>query len=712
MLAIFKREFLSFFRTMTGWLFLGITLVLYGFYFTYANLQMGQTNVAYALSSIAFTLMITVPILTMRVLAQERHERTDQLTLTSPVSVGKIVLGKYLALALTFLIEVGFMCLSPLIMNLYGDVSFKENYTALFGFFLYGLACLAVGLFASSLTENTIVAAVISFLLLVVAFMSSTFADFFSGNTVITNILSWYDFVTPLNDFFQGSFSIKYIVYYLSVIALCLILATQIILKRRYTISIKRFSLSAFSFITIIAVIVCVVAANFGMTKVSDKYAAIDMTDQGDFTLTSTSKKILKNLDDDVTIYVLSTKKNTESRLKLTLNQYKAYSKHIKVKYIDTDANPTFASKYSDDQLSSSSLIVVDGDKYKTIPYEDLFETDIDYSTYQQTVTGYDIEGQVTSAINYLGNEDLAKIYVLTGHDEASLSSSFTSTIQKLNAETKDLDFLSEDKVPDDADAVIIFAPQSDLSTDDVQKLEDYIADGGKVLINVEPMKFFDLDNLNTFLSDYGIDSSNGIIAETDEDYYYQSPYFILPETESTDATTDVSGSHQVFFPLTIGFTTEKKSGITTTSLMETSKKALAKAAASDSDSISDTLNNAATSVKKEDGDTQGKFSLGVMAENKKGGALIALGSAYAFTDEMDQVVSGRNNTLFGDLIGYMLPDDTGTTVSIPVKSVDSSQLVVSASGVRLFGLLFGMGLPILLIIIGIVVVVYRRKRQ
>ena len=96
--------------------------------------------------------MVTVPILTMRVLAEEKHAKTDQLLLTAPISVGKIVLGKFLALALVYTICIGVICVSPLVLMIFGDVPLAETYVGILGFWLYGLATIAIGTFVSSLT--------------------------------------------------------------------------------------------------------------------------------------------------------------------------------------------------------------------------------------------------------------------------------------------------------------------------------------------------------------------------------------------------------------------------------------------------------------------------------------------------------------------------------------------------------------------------------
>ena len=119
MLAICKREFMSLFQNVTGWLFVGINLALYGLYFFIYDISNGYPSISYPLSATTFIFLITVPVITMRVIAEDRKNKTDQLILTSSVSVGQIVVGKYLALVFTFLIELAVICLSPLFLNIY-----------------------------------------------------------------------------------------------------------------------------------------------------------------------------------------------------------------------------------------------------------------------------------------------------------------------------------------------------------------------------------------------------------------------------------------------------------------------------------------------------------------------------------------------------------------------------------------------------------------
>lgn len=171
MKAIYKRELSSYFNSMIGWLFIAVLTVFVGFYFMAVNLFNGAPYFSSALSNTLFIFMVIVPILTMRSMAEERHTKTDQLLLTSPVSVPSMILGKYFALLTIFLIPVGICCLCPLIIKLNGTAYLKADYATILAFFLLGAVEIAIGLFISSLTESQIIAAVGTFCILLLLYL-------------------------------------------------------------------------------------------------------------------------------------------------------------------------------------------------------------------------------------------------------------------------------------------------------------------------------------------------------------------------------------------------------------------------------------------------------------------------------------------------------------------------------------------------------------
>lgn len=713
MLAIFKREFKSLFWNITGWLFIGITLALFGLYFFVYNLSYGYPYISYSLSAIAFLFMVTVPILTMRVLAEEKHAKTDQLLLTAPISVGKIVLGKFLVLALVYTICIGVICVAPLVLMIFGEVPLAETYVGILGFWLYGLATIAIGTFVSSLTESQVISAVVSFGLIFVGYMMSSICSVISSSgNLLTKILGCYDLYTPLDDFFNGTLSVTGIVYYLSVIALALFLTEQMIQKRRWTISRNMISTSVFSTGMIAIVVALTVVVNLIASALPETYTQIDATSQKLYSITEDTEKYLDTLKDDVTLYVMVNKNSKDDNVDRTLQKYASASKHVKVKYVDPNVSPTFASKYTDSDVTSNSIIVVCGDRSKVIDYNsDIYEYSYD-SSYNYSVTGYDCEGQVTAAIQYVTSESTTNVYELTGHDESTLSGDFSEVFQKRFMNVGSLSLLTVDAIPEDCQAIFITAPQSDLSEDDLSKLSQYLGNGGKIYLSIDYSKWNDLTNFKKLLSDNNIETTESLLAETDRSYYYQSPFYLLPNVENTEVSSSVAGMTQVFVPYSVGLTYTGEDDSNVTSFMTTSDTTIAKAAANIAAVQSQA--DAANIASVQDGDTQGQYSLGMMVTNENGGELCVLGSAMMCTDSANQIVSGHNATLFNGIVNALVTTDdenSDNAVVIAAKDYTVSNLTVSANAMLVYGILWGIFMPIVLIIIGIIVWARRRKR-
>ena len=189
MLAVYKKELRSYLTSMVGYVFIAFILLILGIYFTAYNLQYGSPDFGVTLSSVTFLFLIITPVLTMRILAEEKKNRTDQILLTAPIAVWKVVLGKYLSMITIYLIPVAVSNLYPLIMGKYGAVSYPMAYTAVLGFFFLGCAQIAVGLFLSSVTESQIIAAVLTFGVLFCSFVMDGIAGFFS-DTALTSMLT------------------------------------------------------------------------------------------------------------------------------------------------------------------------------------------------------------------------------------------------------------------------------------------------------------------------------------------------------------------------------------------------------------------------------------------------------------------------------------------------------------------------------------------
>ena len=285
MTAIFKREFKSCFTGMIGWVIAAVSLFFLGLYFTNRNLLYASSDFASVLYTMTMILLFLLPAISMRSFAEERKNKTDQLLLTSPVSIPAIVAGKFLAELAVFALPLAAAVVMPL-LQAFGTVSLVAAYSALLGYLLLGGACLAVGTCISALTENQILAYLATFGALLVAYLMNGIQTMFTtGNllafivfmivllvasvlvgvickrlaagavvfcagavvlfvlfqlrpawllTAFNAVLSALAMFEPFKDIVGGMFSIPAIVYYLSVMGLFLFLTGQALARRRW----------------------------------------------------------------------------------------------------------------------------------------------------------------------------------------------------------------------------------------------------------------------------------------------------------------------------------------------------------------------------------------------------------------------------------------------------------------------------------------------
>ena len=180
MKAIVRHELSSHLQSVTGYAFGAFILLFAGIYTMVINLKLGYANFEYVLSSMSFIYIIGIPILTMRTLAEERKQATDQLLYSLPLTMTKVVLGKYLVLLIMLLIPTAILGLYPLILSSFGSVYLPGAYGALLGFFALGAALTAMGVFISSLMENQASAAGLCFAMMLLNYFIASLAGYVS----------------------------------------------------------------------------------------------------------------------------------------------------------------------------------------------------------------------------------------------------------------------------------------------------------------------------------------------------------------------------------------------------------------------------------------------------------------------------------------------------------------------------------------------------
>ncbi len=701
--AVFKRELKSYFNTVTGELFVAVNLFFLGIYFTAYHLNMGSSHVSYTVQSVLLVFMIVTPVLTMRSMAEERRQRTDQLLFTAPVSAGKIILGKYLGMVGVFLVPVLVLCLYPVILGRFGHVPMAESYVAILGYFLFGCACISIGLFISSMTENLIIASVGTFGILFLSYLMSGIRSLISesGNT-LTEVLKAFDIASPLNGLMQGRLEILSLIYYISVVFLMLFFTHQNVNRRRYEFNKTTAKLSIFSWAGTIIVTAVVVGLNIGATFLPDEYKSFDVTEEKLYEITDTTKDYLGSLTEDVTINVLGNREGYDDTIAKILDRYATYPK-VKVEYVDTAVNPDFSKQYGVEQATEGSLIVVSGKRSKYVHYSDLYETEVDYQTYQQKTTGIDAEGQITAAIDYVLTDDIPTVYMVTGHNEVNLSSTVSSLLEKANIEVKEINLMRDGSVPEDAQALFILAPTKDFSADDVKAVKEYLNKGGNAFIissyNTESMAAF-----NGIMEDYGVKLVDGIVVEGNDSDFYQNPTYLLPELEYDTATASlISDKRVVLMPYAQGAIADNggNDALKISTLLKTSDKAYAK---------KNTQN--AQSLEKEEGDADGPFTVGLMAEKELDSGsskILYFTSESILDDSINTMVSGANSELIMKGLSGMISEKESSIV-IPAKKYSEDSIVVPRSTALLCGLLMVGFVPLFILICGIVIWSRRRK--
>ena len=263
MKAVLKRELKAYFTSVIGWIFLAAFFFVFNLYFVANNLIYGTPYLSYSLSNVAFVLVIIIPILAMRSMAEDRRTKTDQLLYTAPVSIPKVIIGKFLALVAIFSIVVGAICLCPLLLSRFGNVPMTESYAAIFGIWLYGCLSIAICVFVSALTESQVIAAVLSFALLFIGFMMQQITGLISSSdNVVTKVLNALCTQTHLTNFCNGILDVTGIVYYVSGTVLFLFLTCQLVQKHRWSVSAKKIRRGVFNSSFVVIGLAIVVAVN------------------------------------------------------------------------------------------------------------------------------------------------------------------------------------------------------------------------------------------------------------------------------------------------------------------------------------------------------------------------------------------------------------------------------------------------------------------
>lgn len=446
-------------------------------------------------------------------------------------------------------------------------------------------------------------------------------------------------------------------------------------------------------------VLAILVAVNVFVSVLPSSLTKYDMSATKLYSITSNTKVVVNALEKDVKIYWIVQADEEDAVLENLLSKYESLSDHIQVVKKNPDVYPTFASKYTSEEVANNSLIVECGEKSRYISASEIYVSQMAADGYS-TETSFDGEGAITSAIDYVVSEELPKLYVLEGHGEAELPETFAKQIERENMETENFSLLNEDTVPEDADAILLYAPTTDISEKEKEILVDYVENGGKMMVAAGPTESGKLTNLYSILENYDVEAADGIVVEEDREYYaFRQPYILLPELQDSEITSPLAEeNYYAILPIAQGLKVNDTTG-RVTELLKTSETAFSKKAGYDLETY-----------EKEEGDTDGPFALAVSIDTEKDGQIVWFSSSLFLEDMYNSYSSGANLDMGMNTLSSLIGEREA--VSIRSKSLNYNYLTIDESTASLLKTMMIGVFPIAFVVVGIVIMVQRRRKN
>lgn len=462
----------------------------------------------------------------------------------------------------------------------------------------------------------------------------------------------------------------------------------------------------SYSVLMTVVVIVAAIILNLIVSGLPSGLTQFDFSTARLYTLTGTTEAFLDQLSEDVTLYYICEGGKEDDTVQKLMERYDDASSHITVEQIDPALYPGFTGQYSDEAVENNSVIAVCGDVHKIVDAADMYVTEFNYQTYSYVQTGFDGEGMVTSAIDYVTSDDIPVLYVLSGNGESSLGSSFVDAIEKNNIDIQELNLLSADAVPGDAAGLFINAPTKDYTADELAKILDYLEKGGKAMIFSNYTED-DMPDFDALLSNYGVERAEGIILEGDSSQYMSYQYCILPSVNYSAVTAKVYGGTYLLMPMSQGIleTGTYRDSIVMEPLLTTSASAYSKV----------DVQNMTTS-EKETGDLDGPFTVGMLIQedinhdDEAETEIAYYSSGYLLDEDYNASVSGGNAELIGDTANYLCNGED-TSSAVAAKSLQVEYLTLTDFSANLWTVICVFVLPILFVAAGVIIWLGRRKR-
>lgn len=690
MLAIYKKEIYAYLKSAVGYVFAGVYLAFYSYFFMTYNVAGDNADIGSLLENGVAVFILLVPILTMRLFAEEKHSKTSFVYLCAPLKTYQTVLGKYFAALSVFAVSSLIVPVSGAIMVFLKGQTAMEVMCVFSGYLLVGAVFIAAGMLMSSFAENQVISAILSFAVLLLMYFADLLIEAVGG-TVFEGFIKLISVSYHYKNLLAGIFDVGAVVYFISLSAL---FVTFTILKTEQNTQNKRHRLGVFA----VMCVVIFVFLNLFTENLSRKIPLkFDCTQNKMFTLSKETKEYLKTVDEDIKFYYFVSSGGESPYVMQVAEQYTRNCKNISFEIKDIIKNPVFAEKYKSDgeNVSVGTVIVESGKRFKSVDPGSAVA--INRNGNVSANLGFTLEKKLTNAVDFVLRDKNVTVRYVTGHNEAD----FSIPAQKLgdeNISVKKLDIANENISPADTDMLVLFGLRDDLTKPEYEKVIGYLDNGGKVFIasNVGAR----CENVLKIAEQYGIYADDNCLVEGDSGKIIKNSNLYLAVEPVGEIFDNIRNTEPLVFPSAGSLTLKDTDGLKVSSLAKTSETAKAKEITADG--LGRTL-------------SEGVFDVAGMSENGKNGAKLIFSSTAQFISPDGDALKGIlnsysfvNREFFVQMVKYAVGGD-GMYISIAPKSIMSRSLNLTLNQKFALIVIF-MLIPIFVLVLGLIV--WRKRKN
>lgn len=451
------------------------------------------------------------------------------------------------------------------------------------------------------------------------------------------------------------------------------------------------------------AVVVAVVVVNLLVAQLN---LQIDMTDNRIYTLSEQTRRILAELDEEVTFYMLARRNEEPAQIMEALDRYATASPWIRIETIDADTNPGFVAQYDPEGegLGNGSVIVATEDNYRPISIRDLYSID-DRNPQAPTIMGLNVERRVTNALIYVATGQTPIIYQTIGRGEIAVEQigDFSADLGAENYEVRSLNLIQAPQVPEDGAVLLLLGIRTDLSEGEAQKIREFLESGGRAIFAVDVLQG-QLPVLNDLLSGYGLRLSDGVVIEGNQNYHTGNEFQLVPDLAPhaiTDSLIDARSPIMMPFGRAIEILAQKPRGVTIEPLAQTSADSFLRMDLDNSDPA------------RAAGDLPGPYVVAVgvvdreFASNEEISRIVVIGNARFLAPIYPFGFIPGNRDFILNAIGWVQNQEE--TLSIRAKFTLQFPMQLTGAQVLIFAGLFVVVIPLGILIAGLVIWLRRR---